>query len=108
MQIAFAVFGVILAGLCPIVVAELRHVKLLESRLKASTVDQPTVTYYYVTPRANFWIQKLAGTATVTTSAPGPPSGSSGGNTVTIQSLDASPNVEDATAVVQVTPLVGH
>jgi hypothetical protein len=101
MQVAFAVFGVILAGLCPIVVAQMRHVKLLESRF------QPGVSYYVV-PRANPWIQKLAGTALVTTSAPGSSSsGSSGVNIVTVLALDASPNVENATVTVQVTPIVG-
>jgi hypothetical protein len=102
MEIAFAVFGVILAGLCPVVVAEYRHVKKLESRFR------PGVPYYVV-PRPEPWSRKLAGTASVTTTAPSG-SGSSGAtpvNAVTTSSLVASPNVEDATANVQVTPLVG-
>src|SRR5271168_2259390 len=89
MEIAFGVFGVILAGLCPVVVAELRHVKKLESRF------QPSVNYYVV-PRPEPWTQKLAGTASVTTTAPSGSTTSAPSvvNTVTVNSLEASPNVE--------------
>jgi hypothetical protein len=96
LEISFAAFGVILAGLCPVVVAELRHVKKLESRF------QPGVSYYVV-PRPEPWSQKLAGTASVTTNAPSGGPAASGPRTLTILSLEASPTVEDATAIVQVT-----
>ena len=101
LEIAFAAFGVILAGLCPVVVAQLKHVKKLEARFQPGTV-------YYVAPRPEPWTQKLAGTGSVTTSyyagssGPAPPKV----NIVTVLSLDASPTVEDATATVQVQPVV--
>lgn len=101
LEIAFAAFGVILAGLCPIVVAELRHVKKLESRF------QPGVSYYLV-PRSQPWTQKLAGTATLTATPPGGSiaSSTSAGNTVTVISLEATPTLEDATVIVEVKPPV--
>jgi hypothetical protein len=94
LEVSFAAFGVILAGLCPVVVAELRHAKKLESRF------QPGVNYYVV-PRPETWSQKLAGTASVTTTGPSSVA-ASGPRSLTILSLEASPTVEDATAIVQV------
>jgi len=68
-QIAFALLGIGLAGLCPFVVMQLRQLVKLESRLKASTyvyhsVGTATRTVqsnqiYYLGPRNNPWAQKL-------------------------------------------------
>ena len=110
LQVAFAAFGVILAGLCPMVVAQLKHVTKLETRLQGSRINQPGQPYdviptYYVKPRAEPWAQRMSGSASVSTdSSPGssPITPSKTPATVTVLSLQASPNVEDASALVQV------
>ena len=102
LEVSFAAFAVILAGLCPVVVAEMKHVTKLESRFQARV-------NYYIVPRPEPWTQKLAGTASVTTAAPSSGSATGGAtavNKVAVLSLVASPTVEDATATVQVSPVV--
>jgi hypothetical protein len=97
LEVAFVAFGVILAGLCPVVVAQLRHISKLESRFQAGTT-------YYINPRIEPWARKLAATAPVSptqgltpTAPPASPT-----MTVTVVELDASPNVLNATAYVTV------
>ena len=107
LEVSFAAFAIILAGLAPVVVAELKHVAKLESRFQASTASRPAAIYYYVIPRPEPWARKLAGTASVTTTAPSGPATTPpvAHYSVTVTSLEASPTVEDATATVLVTPV---
>jgi type II secretory pathway pseudopilin PulG len=115
-QVAFAVLGISLAGLCPFVVMQLRQVRRLELRLQAQVVNTrtgqvmlPGQTYYLV-PWLNPWARKLAGGGQVLTSAanacdPGPlavPSPAPTAYPVTILQLDATPSSPGVTACVDV------
>ena len=81
-QIAFALLGIGLAGLCPFVVTQLRQLGKLESRLKASSytynsVGMATRTVvsdqtYYVVPWNNPWTRKLTTRAQVLTASSNP------------------------------------
>ncbi len=119
-QVAFAVLGIGLAGLCPLVVMQLRQVRQLELRLEGQVVQKsfltgqsntmlPGITYYIV-PWTNPLAQKLAGSGQILTSPtnscdpgalplpfPAPPS-----FPVSIVELDASPTGQSVTAYVQV------
>jgi hypothetical protein len=87
-QMAFALLGIGLAGLCPLVVMQIRQVAALESRLqgqvypynstnmmqqvqydtssrKFTMLAQPQAVNYYLVPWKNPWTQKLAGAAQV-------------------------------------------
>lgn len=65
-QVAFAVLGVALAGICPLVVMQLRVVRKLEARFPAGT--------YYVAPAPDAWARKLGVPAAVVATDPGSPS----------------------------------
>ena len=79
MQVAFAILGIGLAGLCPLVVMQLRQVRQLELRLQGHVVQTSPVTgvsqtmlpgnTYYIVPWTNPWAQKLAGSGQILTSA---------------------------------------
>ncbi len=125
-QIAFAVLGIGLAGLCPFVVTQLRQVTRLESRLAANryvstyvyepsgpVVRPGSGTVYYLVPWNNPWTQKLTTRAQLLTSPAnsGDPAVStrpaSGFPHVTLPqavslSLDGNGTVTSLTAVVQV------
>ncbi len=78
-QIAFAVLGIGLAGLCPFVVMQIRQVRQLELRLQGQVVlNNPTTgtsqtmlqgVPYYIVPWTNVWAQKLAGSGQILTTA---------------------------------------
>ena len=105
LEVAFAAFGVILAGLCPMIVAQLRHVEKLESRFSAYVSPAKPGLTYYVIPRPDPWARKLSGTATITPEAPGPGGAAPAGptaNAVSVLSMAATPTGEAATAVVRV------
>jgi hypothetical protein len=88
-QVAFLVLGIGLAGLCPLVVMQLRQVRMLELRLRGQVtetsritgVSQPMVIksngvtlstpVYYIVPWKNPWAQKLAGSAQIVPSTTG-------------------------------------
>jgi Tfp pilus assembly protein PilV len=122
-QIAFALLGIGLAGLCPFVVMQLRQLSSIESRLKASTyvyhnVGMATSTVqsnpnqvYYLVPWNNPWARKLTTRAQLLTA------GSNLSDLLTITTpsvthvtlpqavsltLDGNGNVTKVTAVVQV------
>ena len=119
-QIAFALLGIGLAGLCPFVVMQLRQLSNLEARLKASaytynSVGMATRTVlsnqtYYLVPWNNPWTRKLSTRAQVLTAArnPGDPAVSTPPTThVTLTqpvslSRDAGGNVIEVTCVVVV------
>jgi Tfp pilus assembly protein PilV len=123
-QMAFAVLGIGLAGICPFVVMQLRQVRWLEQQLQGqvfnSRVGEAMWTNlgsdgrqgqtYYLVPWQNPWTQKLASSAPILTSVtnscdPGPllnPSMISPSNTVTIVELDASPGNQNVTVYVDV------
>jgi hypothetical protein len=81
-QIAFALLGIGLAGLCPFVVVQLRQLSKLESRLKASSYTYNSVGMasrtvlsnqtYYLVPWNNPWTRKLSTRAQVLTTASNP------------------------------------
>jgi len=120
-QVAFAVLGIGLAGLCPFVVMQLRQVRQLELRLQGCVVHTPPgsgVSYtmlegqkYYIVPWTNVWAQKLTGSGQILTSAsnscdPGNlplPSPVPQSFPVTIVELDAPPYSQTATVYVTVT-----
>jgi hypothetical protein len=120
-QVAFAVFGIGLAGLCPMVVAQIRLLHQLELRLEAQVVGTSLITgqsqtlmqgsTYYILPWSNPWAQKLTGSAPILTSPtnpndPGPlqpaPMASPTAFPVTIVELDAPPYSQSVTAYVDV------
>ena len=119
-QIALAMLGIGLAGLCPFVVMQLRQLTKLESRLVASTytynsVGMPSRTVqankkYYLVPWNNPWTRKLTARAQLltTSSNSGDPGVTTPINThVTltgpfVPTYDASGNVTAVTVTVQV------
>jgi type II secretory pathway pseudopilin PulG len=119
-QIAFAVLGIGLAGLCPFVVMQLRQVRQLELRFQGHVVQTGPGTgtsqtmlqgnNYYVVPWTNVWAQKLTGSAQILSSATSPcdpgnlpvPSPTPQSFPVTIVELDAAPYSQSATVYVDV------
>jgi type II secretory pathway pseudopilin PulG len=114
-QIAFAILGIGLAGLCPLVVMQLRQVRQLELRLQGHVVNtrygQTMLAgqTYYIVPWQNPWTQKLAGSGQILTSTsscdPGPLTVSQPAPTsypVTVVTLDAAPGSQNVTAYVDV------
>ncbi len=91
-QIAFVLLGIGLAGLCPLVVMQLRQVRQLEMRLRGQVVQTSRVTglsqtmvnmsggvvlppaTYYLVPWQNPWAQKLTGSAQIVESTSTPSS----------------------------------
>ena len=77
-QVAFAILGIGLAGLCPLVVMQLRQVRQLELRLQGHVVQTSFLTgqsqtmlqgnKYYIVPWTNPWAQKLSGSGQILTS----------------------------------------
>jgi type II secretory pathway pseudopilin PulG len=120
-QVAFAILGIGLAGLCPLVVMQLRQVRQLELRLQGNVVEtnpgtgtSQTMlqgTLYYIVPWTNTWAQKLTGSGQILTSAtnscdPGYLQVSTTAPQtypVTIVELDASPGNQNVTVYVDVT-----
>jgi type II secretory pathway pseudopilin PulG len=119
-QVAFAILGIGLAGLCPLVVMRLRQVRQLELRLQGTVVQTSIATgqsqtmlpgvKYYLVPWSNPWARKLSGSAQILKSpsnscdpgslplpAPAPHS-----FPVKIIELDASPISQTVTAYVDV------
>lgn len=115
-QVAFTILGIGLAGLCPLVVMQLRQVRQLELRLQGTVINtQSGVTMltgqtYYVVPWQNPWTQKLAGSGQILASStsacdPGPLAVSSPAPTsypLTVVELDAAPGSQSVTAYVDV------
>lgn len=115
-QAAFALLGIGLAGLCPLVVMRLRQVRQLELRLQGQVSSQgvtmvmPTAPTYYLVPWQNPWAQKLAGSAQIVQATPIPcdpgplpnPSKVNPAYTVTVLTLDAPPYSQSVSAYVDV------
>jgi len=130
-QVTFVLLGIGLAGLCPLVVMQLRQVRLLEMRLQGQVTETSMITgvsqtrmnngvilttpTYYIVRWQNSWAQKLAGSAQILLSTtdelsaipcdPGalPTHGTSPSNTVNVVALDALPYNQTVTAYVDVT-----
>ena len=78
-QIALAILGIGLAGLCPFVVMQLRQLRKLESRLVASTYTYNSIGMakrtvqsnqsYYLVPWNNPWTRKLTARAQLLTTS---------------------------------------
>ena len=78
-QVAFAVMGVGLAGMCQLAVVQLRQVRVLEKRLQGQVVQSSTTTgtsqtmltaqTYYLVPWQNPWTRKVAGAAQIVNGA---------------------------------------
>jgi type II secretory pathway pseudopilin PulG len=119
-QVAFAILGIGLAGLCPLVVMRLRQVRQLELRFQGNVVQTSMATgqsqtmlqgtKYYLVPWTNPWARKLSGSAPILTSpfnacdpgslslpVPSPPS-----FPLTLIELDAAPTSQNVTAYVDV------
>jgi type II secretory pathway pseudopilin PulG len=119
-QVAFAVLGIAMAGLCPLVVMQLRQVRQLELRLQGQVVQLNTSTggsetmlagkTYYVVPWGNPWTRKLAASAQILGSAkspcdPGPlpvPVPAPTAYPVSVVELDAPPYSQTVTVYVDV------
>ncbi|MGP0068669.1 MAG: prepilin-type N-terminal cleavage/methylation domain-containing protein [Isosphaeraceae bacterium] len=115
-QVAFAILGIGLAGLCPLVVMQLRQVRQLELRLQGHVVNtrygQTMLSgqTYYIVPWQNPWTQKLAGSGQILTSStsacdPGPlavPTSPPTSYPVTVITLDAAPGSQNVSAYVNV------
>jgi hypothetical protein len=119
-QIAFAVLGIGLAGMCPFVLMQIRLVRRLEARLQGQVVMHNRSTGqdsrlleakdYYIVPWENPWARKVVGSAQILESAanpcdPGPlpvRSRKLRAVPVAIVTLETSPHSEEATAQVEV------
>ena len=120
-QVAFALLGIGLAGLCQLVVVQLRQVRAMENRLQGQVVQysasKGTSTTmlsgqtYYIIPWQNIWARKLTGAAQVvqTTSVPpkipcdpGPDPAEWGATQVDVISVDAPVDGQDVTVLVDV------
>jgi type II secretory pathway pseudopilin PulG len=119
-QVAFAILGIGLAGLCPLAVMRFRQVRQLELRLQGNVVQTSIATgqretmlpgtKYYIVPWTNPWARKLTGSAQILTSPsnacdPGPlplPFPAPQAFPVTIVELDAAPSSQSVTAYVDV------
>jgi type II secretory pathway pseudopilin PulG len=119
-QVAFALLGIGLAGICPLVVMQLRQVRQLELRLEGQVVATNPATgvrttmlpgnTYYIVPWINVWAQKVAGSGQILTTATSPcdpgylslPTPAPQSYPVTIIELDAPPYSQSATAYVDV------
>jgi hypothetical protein len=117
-QVAFAVLGIGLAGLTPLVVMQLRQVRQLELRLEGQVVQKSFLTgqsqtmlqgiKYYIVPWTNPLARKLAGSGQILTSPtnscdPGAlqlPTPAPQYFPVTIVELDATPTSQSVTAYV--------
>lgn len=116
-QVAFALLGIGLAGLCQLVVVQLRQVRAMENRLQGrvvqysatkgtNTTTLPGQTYYLV-PWQNIWARKLSGAAQVVPGAsaipcdPGPET-PNWGTQVDVISVDAPAGGQDVTVFVDV------
>jgi type II secretory pathway pseudopilin PulG len=112
------ILGIGLAGLCPLVVMQLRQVRVLEQRLQGQVIQTQTgqamleANTYYIVPWTNPWTQKLAGSGQIwqsNTNAcdPGPllsvRTPAPAAYPVTIVELDASPYSNSVTAYVDAT-----
>jgi type II secretory pathway pseudopilin PulG len=117
-QVAFVLLGIGLAGLCPLVVMQLRQARQLELRLQGRvsshgvTMVMPTAPTYYIVPWQNPWTRKLAGGAQIVDSTsipcdPGPLSsgGNNPSNAVSVLELDAPAYGQSVSLYVDVTPL---
>jgi hypothetical protein len=116
-QIAFALLGIGLAGLCPFVVMQLRQLSSIESRLKASTYVFQNVgmasrtvppnpnQVYYLVPWNNPWARKLTTRAQLLTAGSIPTIAAPSVTNVTLPQVSLTlenGNVTAVTAVVQV------
>ena len=119
-QVSFAILGIGLAGLCPLVVMQLRQVRQLELRLQGQVVQTSPATgvrhtmlqgnTYYIVPWTNVWAQKMTGSGQILTSAtsacdPGYlalPSSPPQSYPLTIIEVDAAPYSQSATVYVDV------
>src|SRR5437588_12563920 len=66
LQVAFVLFAIALAGVCPLVVVQSRQLTKIEGRLGHQAP-------YYVVPSSDAWARKLGAAASVTATDPGPP-----------------------------------
>jgi type II secretory pathway pseudopilin PulG len=118
-QVAFVLLGIGLAGLCPLVVMQLRQVRQLELRmqgqvsLRGVTMVMPTAPTYYIVPWQNQWAQKLAGSAQIVEATPIPcdpgplqnPSDVNPSYLVTVLTLDAPSYSQSVSVYVDVTTI---
>ncbi len=118
MQVAFAILGIGLAGLCPLVVMQLRQVRQLELRLQGEVVQTSFLTgqtqtmlqgnIYYIVPWTNPIAQKLAASGQILTTTTNPcdpgslplPIPAPQSYPITIVDLDATPTSQSITAYV--------
>ena len=118
------VLGLGLAGLCPLVVMQIRQVRVLELQLQGQMTNlrtnQPMVMVdprtwavsppptYYIVPWSNLWARKLSGGAPILTSStnigdPGPMEGTlPAPYPATVVELDAPPSSQSIVAYVDV------
>jgi hypothetical protein len=120
-QVAFAVLGIGLAGMCQLVVVQLRQVRVLERRLQGQVVHSHwnggtsqimlTANTYYLVPWQNPWTRKLAGAAQIVSGStsipcdPGllkVPSSNPPSYPVNLVELDAPPISQNVMAYVDV------
>lgn len=64
LEVAFVVFAIAMAGLCPLVVMQSKHLKRIENRFSKNNT-------YYVQPSSDIWARKLGACATITSVNPG-------------------------------------
>lgn len=65
LEVAFILFGMALAGLCPLVVMQSRQLRRLEGRVSPQSI-------YHLTPARDGWARKLGASASMGTVDPGP------------------------------------
>jgi hypothetical protein len=113
-QIAFAVLGVGLAGLCPFVVMQYRQLRVLERRFDANVYKHKNIgravesnevgQVYYLVPWKNPWARKLTARALVSESSddlardPGDPEPAPASVHIKLKSFETS-SVDGATEI---------
>ena len=101
LQTAMVIFGIVVAGLAPLVVMQLRQLKKLEQRLS----DQTT---YYLAPASDLWARKLGAAAAISATAPAAPDAPgvvNPANNVKILSLEKSFADDEMTVHVSLAPV---
>ena len=66
LQVALVVLAIAVAGICPLVVMQSKHLKKIEDRFNDKTT-------YYLVPSTDEWARKLGAAASIKTEDPGPP-----------------------------------
>ena len=110
-QVAFLLLGIGLAGVCPLVVMQLKLARKIDqgyNPLNANfhgTAPGAGVVPFYVVPPGSSWARKLGVSASLSTTPPTPAGAEPlPGHAVTINAFTATPGTDSVTLQVTVSP----